>query len=1114
MRSVSGACQAVFFLAWLAILNACSVYDAAALPRDRTHRGDGGSDLTDGQVPADAGADTGAAGDAAADGGDDASDHDAESTLGCRPNPDLSNMACPEICPEACNGRDDDCDGELDESADSTCAAAHANGICQAGTCFLTRCLGNYRDCDQEALTGCEVAADDVNHCGACGRVCNIPNATAACAAGQCIVNKCGAGFGDCDADGTTCETRTNSLVDCGGCGVACRDLAHAIATCDTGSCGVAQCEGGYGDCDMDSKNGCERALDSLQHCGGCNVPCNKASCSGGACTAADCSTMPGTADCDHDEASCEVNLLTDANNCGACGFKCKFASGVTTPHGSLTCTPSGCSVACDAGYGNCDGNYANGCEQQLNTLTHCGSCGQVCAIGNANVTCGTGACRVSSCKPDFADCDGDQLSCETALNSPNNCGSCGNVCNLPNTNEGCGGAVGARVCTVGSCEANWSDCDSNAANGCERDSRSVGSGGLGPCLPDTSCTKSSTGGHDYFVCPTARNWTDARSKCQSQARGDLLQIADSTENTFIRSRISGTSWAGHNDNAIEGLWAWSSNNVPFWRGTSSGSALSGRYASWAGGEPNASGDCGTLSTSGSFDDNTCTVTLPFVCEVSPDDCPSDSTKIDPGQCGCGNPDTDSDNDGIANCADGCPNDTNKTVGGACGCGVADTDSDGDGTANCIDGCPNDVGKIAAGVCGCGVADTDSDSDGTPNCNDSCPNDGNKLVPGTCGCGIPENCTGLVSALTHRYRFQGTGTTLTDSKGTSHGTSRTALTNTGSLALAGNANSYATLPSGLISGTTSVTLEFWMTWSGGSQRQRTISFGTATPARPSTQCPATSQYFSGSWYSFCDKDGTMTWTKARGQCEGAGGYLAAPDSANEEQFLVTNSGFQDSVWIAANDQQTEGQWYFANSAGLQGGTHIWSGDENGSAFNGAYTDWRQDEAHPNDSASTTDCVFIHKTTGKWMSWGCETAQGDFVCEWRGHQGTALNRGVSFTPSDSSNRPSLTYQAGASASTAQGTSAFPTGTQTHVVLVLEPGASRIALYINGTQAASVSNSDALANLRDIDNWLGRSHISSDPAVSVTLSEFRVYGRALTNPEISTSNTAGPDPAFLP
>jgi hypothetical protein len=103
------------------------------------------------------------------------------------------------------------------------------------------------------------------------------------------------------------------------------------------------------------------------------------------------------------------------------------------------------------------------------------------------------------------------------------------------------------------------------------------------------------------------------------------------------------------------------------------------------------------------------------------DGCPNDPNKIEPGVCGCGVADTDTDNDGIADCNDGCPEDPNKIEPGVCGCGVADTDTDNDGTADCNDGCPEDPNKIEPGVCGCGVADLDTDCDGVADCHDICP---------------------------------------------------------------------------------------------------------------------------------------------------------------------------------------------------------------------------------------------------------------------------------------------------------------------------------------------------------------------------------------------------------
>jgi hypothetical protein len=52
---------------------------------------------------------------------------------------------------------------------------------------------------------------------------------------------------------------------------------------------------------------------------------------------------------------------------------------------------------------------------------------------------------------------------------------------------------------------------------------------------------------------------------------------------------------------------------------------------------------------------------------------------------------------------DNCPDDPNKTEPGICGCGTPDIDSDGDGTMDCDDECPDDPNKTEAGLCGCGV---------------------------------------------------------------------------------------------------------------------------------------------------------------------------------------------------------------------------------------------------------------------------------------------------------------------------------------------------------------------------------------------------------------------------
>jgi hypothetical protein len=74
--------------------------------------------------------------------------------------------------PERCNGRDDDCDGKIDEGAEADCVFDHAVGACVAGgACVLAACDEGYADCNGVTEDGCEMLRADVP-CGTCGRRC------------------------------------------------------------------------------------------------------------------------------------------------------------------------------------------------------------------------------------------------------------------------------------------------------------------------------------------------------------------------------------------------------------------------------------------------------------------------------------------------------------------------------------------------------------------------------------------------------------------------------------------------------------------------------------------------------------------------------------------------------------------------------------------------------------------------------------------------------------------------------------------------------------------------------------------------------------------------------
>lgn len=149
------------------------------------------------------------------------------------------------------------------------------------------------------------------------------------------------------------------------------------------------------------------------------------------------------------------------------------------------------------------------------------------------------------------------------------------------------------------------------------------------------------------------------------------------------------------------------------------------------------------------------------------DHCPDDPGKTEPGACGCGVPDTDSDSDGSADCVDGCPQDPDKSEAGACGCGEPEDDGDGDGVPDCVDDCPADPSKTEPGACGCGKPDTDANANGVADCKEGGPprpSDRDKD-------GVPDsrdNCPSSPNAEQGDYDEDGVGDVCDNCSGTSN----------------------------------------------------------------------------------------------------------------------------------------------------------------------------------------------------------------------------------------------------------------------------------------------------------------------------------------------------------
>ena len=164
--------------------------------------------------------------------------------------------------------------------------------------------------------------------------------------------------------------------------------------------------------------------------------------------------------------------------------------------------------MRCDAGFADCDANVANGCETDLNsTVTACGACGRACALANATPTCRAGVCAVSLCNAGYGDCDGVAANgCETDLNATvGSCGACGRACALANATASC--AAGA--CAVASCAAGFGNCDGVASNGCETDLRGS-NGNCGRCGAVCGAGTVCSGGACGSICGAGTTYCTA----------------------------------------------------------------------------------------------------------------------------------------------------------------------------------------------------------------------------------------------------------------------------------------------------------------------------------------------------------------------------------------------------------------------------------------------------------------------------------------------------------------------------------------------------------------------------------------------------------------------------
>jgi hypothetical protein len=356
-----------------------------------------------------------------------------------------------------------------------------ASGVCKDGVCCNAPCSGTCQRCDAPGSVGTCTTVTNATDPDTCTTP-NACDATGACrgtGGTPCDVSHpCGSGL-FC-VDGVCCNTACNA----------------ACQSCTTGACLPVK-NGDDAECSPTSSHTCDSAgackLKNGQACGTDGTLCASGICKDGVCCGSACSgacqtcaATPGTCTSvvnaeDNPEcagasicnasgvckrkigSSCSVDgdcisgkccggvcrdITSDNNNCGACGVQCTNANATA---GSSYCSNSACTPpACLAGYQNCNGVNADGCEvYTAGDVNNCGGCGVICGSSGhqlphvATYGCTGGLCSAAACSSGWVNITGpatnsDGCECQDLTMSNAACsgatniqgtGTCSSIC-------------------------------------------------------------------------------------------------------------------------------------------------------------------------------------------------------------------------------------------------------------------------------------------------------------------------------------------------------------------------------------------------------------------------------------------------------------------------------------------------------------------------------------------------------------------------------------------------------------------------------------------------------------------------------------------------------------
>jgi hypothetical protein len=265
----------------------------------------------------------------------------------------------------------------------NVCNVGNANSASCNGTTCSYVCKPGFADCSMLGANtdGCETPTTTTTNCGGCGNQCMNVNASASSCNGTKCGYTCNAGFGDCVQTGANtdgCETNTNTTVaHCGSCGTSCDTVNSNGAMCAGGACTYTGCKAGFADCSMNAPDfdGCETPTNTINNCSGCGIVCNAVNATVAACNGFTCSytCKPGFYDCvqngvNTDGCETQEHINGIGNNYVDCADPLGTPGNAATYNGTMATDAraawpvAGTDVACSCinGTENCVMRYTN----------------------------------------------------------------------------------------------------------------------------------------------------------------------------------------------------------------------------------------------------------------------------------------------------------------------------------------------------------------------------------------------------------------------------------------------------------------------------------------------------------------------------------------------------------------------------------------------------------------------------------------------------------------------------------------------------------------------------------------------------------------------------------